>query len=500
MKTKNMILILIVVIVLFHTPGIVYASYNYPGYPSYTYSYWGDPVPAPYSYLPSLKIDTRDLGIGSLRGPEDMYVHYTGLIYIADTGNNRIIVLDDTLELEGIIDSFEKDGFKQSFNSPEGVFVTEDKMLYIADTANQRIIVLDSGGRFVNEIGKPEDELIDPDEDFLPSKIVVDNAMRIFAIAKNEVNGLMEFDVDGNFRGFIGATKVTPNPIELFWQRVLTREQVARMSLFVPTEYNNIAIDERGFMYTTVSAIESNLILNAIRTRSKDDRAAPIRKLHPAGEDVLNRSGYFPPVGDIDFPDRGSVAGPSALVDISYEGYGIFSVLDRRRGRIFTYDDIGNLLYIFGGLGDVDGTFKQPVAIDNIGERVLVMDRQLNTITVFDPTEYAMMIRQAVKYHFLGRYPESIRVWSDILEYNSNLDLAYIGLGRGHLMEDEFSKAMENFRLGNSREHYTRAFQLYRKEVVGDNFSLLMAGVFSVIVFIRITIKIRKKFMKRSSK
>ena len=52
----------------------------------------------------------------------------------------------------------------------------------------------------------------------------------------------------------------------------------------------------------------------------------------------------------------------------------MYSLLDRRRGRIFTYDHEGNLLYIFGGLGTQAGTFVTPVAIENIGNTIIVLD------------------------------------------------------------------------------------------------------------------------------
>lgn len=34
---------------------------------------------------------------------------------------------------------------------------------------------------------------------------------------------------------------------------------------------------------------------------------------------------------------------------------GMFSILDANRGRVFTYDNTGMLLYIFGTYGDMAG-------------------------------------------------------------------------------------------------------------------------------------------------
>ena len=51
----------------------------------------------------------------------------------------------------------------------------------------------------------------------------------------------------------------------------------------------------------------------------------------------------------------GPVKVPSWL-PVVVRNQGIYSILDSVRGRIFTYDHEGNLLYIFGGLGSQEGT------------------------------------------------------------------------------------------------------------------------------------------------
>lgn len=50
---------------------------------------------------------------------------------------------------------------------------------------------------------------------------------------------------------------------------------------------------------------------------------------------------------------------------------GMYSVLDSKRGRVFTYDSQGNLLYIFGGRGDQKGQFNQPCALIYNGDEIL---------------------------------------------------------------------------------------------------------------------------------
>ena len=51
-----------------------------------------------------------------------------------------------------------------------------------------------------------------------------------------------------------------------------------------------------------------------------------------------------------------------------------YAVLDHVMGRVFTYNFSGELLYVFGAIGEVVGSFRDPVAIDCIGDHFLVLD------------------------------------------------------------------------------------------------------------------------------
>ena len=45
-------------------------------------------------------------GVGDFKQPNDLYVTRDGIVYILDSGNNRIIVLDDDWNVIRIIDGF----------------------------------------------------------------------------------------------------------------------------------------------------------------------------------------------------------------------------------------------------------------------------------------------------------------------------------------------------------------------------------------------------------
>lgn len=493
MKAIKTILTITIACLLLLSSTVVFAA---PPYNSYTYNYWGEPVPAPQAYLPSKIIDGKTLGVGHFNNPSDFFVDDNNNVYILDSGNNRIVITDENWNVKKVISEFRHDGKEDTFANPQGIFVTKDGHIYVADTDNGRLVELDSNGQFVREIGPPQSDIIPADLIYRPTKLVLDSALRIYVLAQNMNQGILELDKDGIFRGFVGASRVSVNPIDYFWKLISTREQRARMELFIPTEYNNIYIDQDGFIYVTTSALSEWDIIGAVNSRSQDDRVAPVRRLNLTGTDVLRRLGFHPPVGDVAIPQLGTIRGPSMLVDVNVDDSGMYSVLDRKRGRIFTYDNDGNLLFIFGSLGNQDGTFKSPVALENLNGEILVLDSKLNNINVFTITEYGALVRDAVHLHYIGKYNESAEKWKQVLKYNSNSDLAYIGLGKALLRQDRFEEAMKNFKLGNKRDYYSKAFQYYRKEVVGEKFGTIMTCIFLLIAAIVVIRRVRGKSVK----
>ena len=63
-------------------------------YFSYMYDYWTNFVPAPQAYLPDQVYDGSTLGVGALQNPLDLFVAPDRRVYLADTGNNRVIFMD----------------------------------------------------------------------------------------------------------------------------------------------------------------------------------------------------------------------------------------------------------------------------------------------------------------------------------------------------------------------------------------------------------------------
>jgi len=478
---KRYIFIIFILLIIFINGKPILANYSTAvPYNSYVYNFWDEPVSSPQAYIPSKQIKGVDLEIGQIENPRDMFVHEeSSQIHILDSGNNRIVIVDENFELVNIIESFENNGSSDSLNEPRGIFVTSEGNIYIADTENRRIVELDKSGSFIREIKNPAETADSLSDDFVfrPNKIAVDPAGRINVIVANVYQGIMQFDGDGTFTGFFGSPQVTPSPADLFWRNIATDEQRRGLRLFIPTEFTNVHIGDDGFLLATIGY------------REEDDEA--IRKLNPAGINVLRETGFQEPLGDHFSDDEIS---SSMFVDITDQDNGIYSVLDRRRGRIFTYDDNSRLLYIFGGRGERKGLFTNPVAIEYRGKDILVLDNETGYINVFEPTRYAEYVIQAIEYYNDGRYQQSKNMWAEVLELNSNLDLAYTGLGRIYFMENEHQTAMELFESGNDRENYSGAFRFYREKIIAKNFSNIIYGILILILILFLYKTIRRKY------
>src|SRR5690606_27216793 len=130
------------------------------------------------AYEPTALVTGSDAGAGSFREPSDLHVTPDGSIYVADSGNNRIVVLDGQFRAVETIDSFDSGGAAETFLNPQGLFVTENGHLYVADTGHKRVVHLDGERKLVKLIEAPESELLQSNFDFLPVRVVVDHAQR----------------------------------------------------------------------------------------------------------------------------------------------------------------------------------------------------------------------------------------------------------------------------------------------------------------------------------
>lgn len=455
-------------------------------YDTYNYDYWENIVPTPAPYVPDGGISGVSLGIGNFSNPQDICVAPDGDLYIADTGNNRIVVVDGTSrQVERIITSFDNSGAADSFNAPYGVCVSEKNELYIADSENKRIVVLDMSDALVRIVENPQADVLGDDYVFKPLKVSVDYADRIYCIAQNMFQGVMVFETDGQFSGFFGTINVTLSLWEKFWKKVATKEERDNQVLYIATEFTGIDIDEHGFVYAT------NIDTAGLQA---------VRRLNPRGEDVIKKGVNENVGGDLWISGSGDYGGPSEIVDVVYRDDGIYSLLDRNRGRVFTYDHEGNLLYIFGGLGNQDGTFTTPIAIEQWGGELLVLDATRASISCFAATEYGSLINQAVALRYDGDEALAVPLWERVLELDENNELANSGIGKAYLSAGDNKMAMKYLKLGMNREYYSVAYNRYRSELLREYLPYVLSGGFGLAIAVWLGLKAIEKWKERRAR
>lgn len=470
-------------------------------YQSYTYNYWKEKKDIPSAYLPDQVYTADQMKTTALKNPSDLFIAADGRSYIADTDNNRVLILNADMTLTREIREITYRGETSELKMPEGVYCDKDGELYICDTGNYRIIRFDANGMIKQIYLKPDSALLDAETPFQPTKLIVDKSKKLYVIAKGINMGLLEISEEGILDKFIGAPTVYTTPVEYFWKMIASKEQRSRMESYVPTEYNNLFLDHEGFIYVTNNSVSEEQIMEMVAAKDTSGDSAPIKKLTLSGEDILDRNGYFPPVGDLLFPVKNqeysteddetkdylkeSEKGPSSLMDVVASEDGTYAVLDSKRGQIFTYDADGNLLFVFGGLGGQDGTFVSPVSICQYQERYYVLDKVLGTITMFSRTSYGQDVLDAIQAYNNSDYTKSETCWNNVIRKDANSDIAYFGLGKIKLMENDYQQAMKYFKLANRRDYYSKALKHYRNDTVGK---VIGITVFAAIVLVMFTV------------
>lgn len=475
MKKNFYKIFLLVLCVITLITAIPFSASAAEPYQTYTYSIDGFALYSPAAYSPVMTVDSKYIGLldnggVAINGPTDLFADDFGNVYIVDNKNNRIVVVDEFYKLKFTIDEFSNQyGATDSLNAPQGVFVN-DENIYVCDTANSRIVVFDLDGNFEKIIPKPESELFGKSATYKPVAMAVDQYGRIFVISSSTYQGIIVMTDDGTFTGFIGAQKVVYNAIDILWRRFMSEEQKASSSSYVSTEFNNITVDDEGFIYVTTDAIEEDKQLGAITSKSAD--YSPVKKLNSKGNEIMKRSGFFDPGGDVDISAFAMSAnkGVSKIKDVAVGPENTWSIIDAKRSKTFTYDQNGNLLFAFGDVGEMLGQLKTVNSITYQGEYMLLLDSSTNSFTVYKRTNYGDLLISALKCENDRDFSSAVGAWESVLRYNNNFDTAYIGVGKSFYRDGDFKQAMEYFKAAYETESYSTSFQEVRKNWVSKYF------------------------------
>ncbi len=472
--------------------------------------------------------DITKFGNTELSSPKDLVADNEGNLYIADTGNNRIVVLNGRdYKTVGIIKTYTDEyGRTQKFDTPSGVFVTDPtKMVdgsshvFVCDTKNKRIVVFDRDLEYVRTIEEPKNALLD-DSDFTPTAMAVDIYGRIFAISNNCSDGVMVMSNEGIFTGFIGAQKVTKSVIDQIWENFKSADDLDKTSKNLAVPFNNITVDDAGFVYVTINFTDADDLTQQFNSiKSKQATYSPVKKLNSMGVEIMKRNGFFDPGGEVVLSTTGATSKDvSNIIDISMGPEGSWTILDSKRSRLYTYDQNGNLLFAFGDIGDQVGNGKSYVAmtyqmvgkgtddngdgVEDVSYNLVLLDNTGETgykVIVYHPTEYCDMIMLALRNQNNHNYSETIANWQNVLTSNNNFDLAYIGIGKALFNQGKYEEAMEMLSSAYETEYYSKAFAEIRKSMIADYMLLLVAGAIILLVVVAKLLGWAKKKNKATS-
>lgn len=364
-------------------------------------------------------------GDEALASPSDIQVTDDGLIYVADTGNARIVIGNLEGELVGIIG-------EGTLVNPQGLYVTDEKHIYVADRDAQQIFVFDESGELIQSYGRPDNPLYGDNMSFLPIKIVVNDAGIMFVICESNTNGIVEISPTdgGTFLGYFGTNYASTSLTTIIYRAILTDAQRAKMVGNIPSTPTNLAIDEKGLIYTV----------------TRGDKNDTLKLLNIAGTNMIdNNDGTY-----ADTP----VAAVAGAHDNVY-------VADQQ-GYIYEYNNEGELLFVFGGPDDGTQRVGLSSLVSAIGidtsDRIYVLDSDKCQIQIYAPTEFTDLLHEALYLYSKGRYTESKEPLAKVLEMNSMFDYANKAMGRAFFQEENYKMAMKYARLAKDYEGYSDSY------------------------------------------
>ncbi|MCL2604298.1 MAG: YIP1 family protein [Defluviitaleaceae bacterium] len=415
------------------------------------------------AYLPGIALT----GLG-LNGPQDMFIDRNDNIFIADTGNRRIVVYDSRSgEINWVLEH-------PSFNSPRGVFVTERGYIYVADAAAMAVFRFSPAGELLETFGRPTEPAFGTTS-FNPSKVVVNNRGNMFIVSEGVASGVIQLSNNGNFLGFFTTNRTRLSFLEMIQNLIYTRTQLERVADRVPPTIANIFIDRRGIIYTATGGTFEDAI----------------QKHNAAGVNMIEA-----------FSPGGSVV--AVWVDEQGIMYGI-SV----DGIINVYSPDGGLLFLMPAIGrpygaglgdDRAGLFHtvSAIATDSRGY-IWVLDSHKGFLQSLGPTSYALNTYFALTLFNEGEYEQSRRVWTEVLRLNQMSSLAHSGMGNAYIFDFEYEQALHHFRVAGNRYMYSQAFweirNIWLQQYLGT-FAAAIAAVFiAVSLFVRFD---KRKRVKRA--
>lgn len=434
-------------------------------------------------------LDANSLFLDGISDIQDICFGKDGFIYMLDSENGRIIVLNSDFTFSRCIDTFFIDEKESPLNKPQGIYAQSDGTVYIADTENMRLICCDAQGNIINEIKRPESDIVPDDLDYYPIKVIKDNKGFTYLLTRGSYYGAMVFDTDGIFTGFYGSNLVESG-ITASFQRAFKRmfssnEKLKNQAKKLPYQFMDLCVDTNDFMYTV--------------SPNNNSGVGQVRKVSPGGSNILRRVINF----SSDNSDSYNWGEPEIyrlptskkseqnISSLAVDSDGYMYVLDKSYGKVYVYDSSCRSVTCFGGgygNGNQKGLFTHSGAIEVVNGFVLVSDTERQTVTVFSRTEYGEKLFKANTMTLNGDYIAAEPIWREVLSLSSSSQLTYRGLTKAAMSDNRFDEAMEYAKIGLDQESYSIVFEQVLNKYIENNLWWIFI-VFFFVIAAAITVK-----------
>ncbi|MDC7235860.1 MAG: hypothetical protein PQJ58_21740 [Spirochaetales bacterium] len=436
-----------------------------------------------YSWIPrTYTVDEAFTHLGSagfLNGAEDIFAASDGSLYIADTGNHRIVKLNSDFSVAGTY--YGPDD--SPMNGPRGIFVDDDGDMFIADTENGRILHLGPGGEYVEEFTQPDSQLFSEEYAFRPVKVAVDSLGFLYILNRDDYHGFITMDSMNRFRGYLAPTRLEFSLKQALVRRFASKEQKNQLAKALPPYHSNFYMSQDGSLYTTTVFTPHDQIkrINAVGSNTY---TGMIQETSSFMGFTTGTYSYF---GEKLTLDKSEQVVPM-FADVTVDEKGIVTAIDSATQKIYQYDQEGRLLAVFGGPGETRGRFKSLSSITILEDgRLAVLDRELNTLQIFKPNLFISLVHNAISLQYQGRYDEAFEPWQQVININPNYNIALSSMAKLSFKQEDWKASVDRYRDAEDKSGYSEAFAEYRKSLFRNYF---FAAVLIVIALSVILVKV----------
>ena len=399
------------------------------------------------AYTPVKAVSASGLGLEeAFGGLNDIFVTKDQRVFLLCADDSRLVVLRPDYSLDRIITITTPEGEEEYFTGAQGLYVDDNGDLYIADTNNGRILIADGTGRLQSVWEAPDSHLLPDDFLYQPTRLVKDADGYTYVLSMGCYYGALTFSPENEFTGFYGANTVQATALDTLsylWD-LLTGSDAKKegSAKKLPYSFVDLCMDAQGYMITCTGKMSTGT-----------NGVGQLRRIGPDGSNLLykrGRDGRFSSSSSINLLEKKVVvrfrrARVQDIVSLDVDPQGYMFALDRTYGFIYLYDRECNLINGFGGgtgSGGQLGTFQTPSAIAVHGDRLLVADTSLSSLTVFERTSYGKALMEAQSLYIDGEYTQAGPLWQEVLSLDRGSQLACRGLAMCSYMEGRYEEAM----------------------------------------------------------